>query len=76
MLIPSRNCFTTLLGHDSFDRHLKSARDMELETTVITPLGVSMDLDTEEDLIRCEELEPGFRARLAAPIIEMGESDA
>ena len=76
MLIPSRNDFTTLLGHDSFTRHLKAARDMELESTVITPLGVSMDLDTEEDLIRCEELEPGFRARLAAPIIEMGESDA
>ena len=49
---------------------------MELETTVIKPLGVSIDLDTEDDLIRCEELEPGFRARLAAPIIEMGESDA
>ena len=76
MLIPSRYGFTTLLGHDSFNRHLKAARDMELESTVITPLGVSMDLDTEEDLIRCEELEPGFRARLGAPIIEMGESDA
>ena len=76
MLIPAQNDFTTLLGHDSFNRHLKSARGMELETTVIKPLGVSIDLDTEDDLIRCEELEPGFRARLAAPIIEMGESDA
>ena len=76
MLIPAQNDFTTLLGHDSFNRHLKSARDMELETMVIKPLGASIDLDTEDDLIRCEELEPGFRARLAAPIIEMGESDA
>jgi len=66
MLIPPASNFIPLLGVDSFRRHCEYAERNTLDYTIIRPFGFTLDLDTEEDLARCEEIEPGFTDRLGA----------
>jgi 2-phospho-L-lactate guanylyltransferase len=69
MLIPSYFDFPTLLGEDSLSKHCQAARVKDLGFIVLESTGMSIDLDTEVDLERCEVLEPGFRARLGEPLV-------
>ena len=66
MLIPPSSDFIPLLGIDSFRRHCEYAERNTLDYRIIRPVGLGLDLDTEKDLVRCEEIEPGFTDRLGA----------
>ena len=66
MLIPPSSDFIPLLGIDSFRRHCEYAERNTLDYRIIRPVGLGLDLDTEKDLGRCEEIEPGFTDRLGA----------
>ena len=66
MLIPPSSDFIPLLGIDSFRRHCEYAERNTLDYRIIRSVGLGLDLDTEKDLVRCEEIEPGFTDRLGA----------
>ena len=66
MLIPPSSDFIPLLGVDSFRRHCEYAEGNTLDYKIVRPFGFTLDLDTEKDLVRCEEIEPGFTDRLGA----------
>jgi len=66
MLVPARSGFRPLLGNDSFRRHVASARAIGLPYATCDSPGFALDLDTPSDLMRCEELEPGFLERMTS----------
>ena len=81
VLVPSEqdggtNCFLNpffprfkpLLGINSFQKHIEFAETRNVPFFVRRLSGLSLDLDTEEDLQRCDSIESGFVERLGRPI--------
>ncbi|MDP7225383.1 MAG: 2-phospho-L-lactate guanylyltransferase [SAR202 cluster bacterium] len=64
LIIPSDSDFRPALGRDSFARHRKAALTAGLPFATCDALGFSIDLDTIDDLLACERIEPGFRERM------------
>ena len=60
MVVPYNSSFTATLGYDSFLRHQKQARDLELESRIYSSTGLSLDIDIREDLEVFNDLKPGF----------------
>jgi|TARA_Y100000310_G_scaffold279486_1_gene298618 2-phospho-L-lactate guanylyltransferase len=67
LIVPSRSPFRPELGEDSFARHKKAALSAGLPFATCDALGFSLDLDTIDDLLACERIEPGFRMRILTP---------
>jgi len=60
ILFPNQTDLIPLLGLDSYRKHYDYARDRGIPFETIRPEGLLIDLDTPEDLRRCEEIENGF----------------
>lgn len=61
-------CFKPLLGIDSFRRHIEFAEMRNVPFSVRRLSGLLLDLDTEDDLRRCNAFESGFIKRLGKPM--------
>ncbi len=57
--------FPTLLGPDSFRRHLSQAASLGLSVAICYSPGLACDLDTFEDLRVYEHVEPGLLKKLS-----------
>ena len=66
MLIPKCVSFPPLLGKDSFERHKRQASALGIPYAVCLTEGLGLDLDTPDDLARCDSLRPGFISSLAS----------
>ena len=64
MLIPNWLHFKTLLGEGSFGKHKKMLIELNVDFVKVSPDGITLDLDTVDDLTRCNEIENGFISRL------------
>ena len=64
MLVPKCLAFPPALGEDSFRRHKEQAALLGIPYTVCLSEGLGLDLDTPDDLARCDELQPGFSAMM------------
>ncbi|MBS21893.1 MAG: 2-phospho-L-lactate guanylyltransferase [Chloroflexi bacterium] len=60
ILFPNRTDLIPLLGFDSYRKHYDYAEDRGILFETIRPEGLLIDLDTPEDLRKCEEIENGF----------------
>ena len=60
ILYPNQTELIPLLGNDSYRRHYEYAKDRGIPFETIRPEGLLIDLDTPEDLRKCEEIENGF----------------
>ncbi len=67
LVVPSQCPFRPELGENSFARHKKAALSAGLPFATCDALGFSLDLDTVDDLLACERIEPGFRERILTP---------
>ncbi len=64
IVVPPYSAFRPMLGHDSFDRHRKQAREEGLAVEIFDSTGIGLDLDTPEDLAAFEKIEPDIIKRL------------
>ena len=65
-LNPFFSCFKPLLGRDSFRKHIEFAESQNVPFVVRRVSGLLLDLDTEDDLHRCDTIESGFIKRLGS----------
>lgn len=68
MLIPTWLHFRTLLGEGSFGKHKRMLRELNVDFVNMCPAGITLDLDTADDLTHCNVIEKGFICRLGMPI--------
>ena len=64
MLIPTWLDFRSSLGEKSFDKHKRMLKMLNVDFIDVSPAGITLDLDTVDDLARCNEIEKGFTRRL------------
>ena len=64
MLIPTWLDFRSSLGEKSFDKHKRMLEKLNVDFIDVSPAGITLDLDTVDDLARCNEIEKGFTRRL------------
>ena len=60
ILFPNQTDLIPLLGIDSYRKHYEYAKNRGIPFEVIRPEGLLIDLDTPEDLRKCEKIENGF----------------
>ena len=59
-LFPYQTDLIPLLGPDSYRQHCEYAKNRGILFETVRPTGLLIDLDTPEDLQKCEEIEKGF----------------
>jgi len=64
LVIPAQSPFQIQLGTDSFNRHKASAARLSLPYGVVEARGFGLDLDTAEDLLALQRMEPGTLERM------------
>ena len=64
MVVPPSLSFKPALGNCSFKRHMRNARKIGIDSVVCYAPGLGRDLDTVDDLVATELLEPGFFSRM------------
>lgn len=64
MLIPKCESFPPLLGKDSFRRHKRQAAALGIPYTVCLTEGLGLDLDTPDDLVRCNSIQTDFLVKI------------
>ncbi len=64
MLLAGASGFQPLLGPDSFRKHLAQAEELGLHPAIYFSPGLSLDLDTWDDVEVCEAMAPGLFKRL------------
>ena len=61
MLVPICSEFQPALGKNSFQRHREQIKALGADFEICESDGFALDLDTPEDFLICEQIDPDFR---------------